>query len=43
VRTTNTIPGSSLPTEGAYTAAFVLSAAGGVLAVCAALRVPAPT
>jgi len=43
VLTANTIPGSSLPTEGAYTAAFVLSAAGGVLAVCAALRVPAST
>jgi EmrB/QacA subfamily drug resistance transporter len=36
----NTIAGSSLPSEGAYTAAFVLSAVGGVLAIGAALLVP---
>jgi EmrB/QacA subfamily drug resistance transporter len=40
VLTGNTISGSPLPTEGAYTAAFVLSAAGGVLAIGAALLVP---
>jgi EmrB/QacA subfamily drug resistance transporter len=41
ILTGNTIAGGALPTEGAYTAAFVLSAAGGVLAVGAALLVPA--
>jgi EmrB/QacA subfamily drug resistance transporter len=40
ILTGNTIAGSSLPSESAYTAAFVLSAAGGVLAVGAALLVP---
>jgi len=40
ILTGNTIGGSSLPSEGAYTAAFVLSAAGGVLALGAALLVP---
>ena len=40
ILTGNTIAGSSLPSEAAYTAAFVLSAAGGVLAVGAALLVP---
>jgi EmrB/QacA subfamily drug resistance transporter len=40
ILTGNTVAGSSLPSEGAYTAAFVLSAAGGVLAVGAALLVP---
>ena len=41
--TGNTIwPATPLPTEGAYTAAFVLSAVGGVLAVVAALLVPRP-
>jgi EmrB/QacA subfamily drug resistance transporter len=40
ILTGNTVAGSSLPSEGAYTAAFVLSAAGGVLALGAALLVP---
>ena len=40
ILTGNTIAGSSLPSEGAYTAAFVLSAAGGLLALGAALLVP---
>jgi hypothetical protein len=40
VLTGNTIAGTPLPTEGAYTAAFVLSAAGGLLALGAALLVP---
>jgi EmrB/QacA subfamily drug resistance transporter len=40
VLTGNTISGSTLPTEGAYTAAFALSAVGGVLAIGAALLVP---
>ena len=40
VLTGNTIAGTPLPTEGAYTAAFVLSAVGGVLALGAALLVP---
>jgi len=40
ILTGTTVAGSSLPSEGAYTAAFVLSAAGGVLAVGAALLVP---
>jgi EmrB/QacA subfamily drug resistance transporter len=40
ILTGNTIAGTALPSEGAYTAAFVLSAAGGVLAVAAALLVP---
>jgi EmrB/QacA subfamily drug resistance transporter len=40
ILTGNTIAGSSLPSEGAYTAAFVLSAVGGVLAIGAALLVP---
>jgi MFS family permease len=40
ILTGNTIPGGSLPSEGAYTAAFVLSAVGGVLAIGAALLVP---
>jgi EmrB/QacA subfamily drug resistance transporter len=40
ILTGNTIAGSSLPSEAAYTAAFVLSAVGGVLAVGAALLVP---
>ncbi len=37
----STLARSPLPTESAYTAAFLVSAAGGVLAVCAALLVPA--
>jgi sugar phosphate permease len=40
ILTGNTIAGTSLPSEAAYTAAFVLSAVGGVLAVGAALLVP---
>src|SRR5829696_8994363 len=40
ILTGNTIAGGSLPSEGAYTAAFVLSAVGGVLALGAALLVP---
>ena len=36
------IPGTSVPTEGAYTVAFLLSAAGGLLAIVAARFVPAP-
>ena len=40
ILTGNTIAGGSLPSESAYTAAFVLSAVGGVLAVGAALLVP---
>ncbi len=37
----NTIHGSGIPTEGAYTAAFLMSSAGGILAIAAALGVPA--
>jgi EmrB/QacA subfamily drug resistance transporter len=40
ILTGHTIGGSSLPSESAYTAAFVMSAAGGVLAIAAALLVP---
>jgi EmrB/QacA subfamily drug resistance transporter len=40
ILTGNTIAGGSLPSEGAYTAAFILSAVGGVLAIGAALLVP---
>jgi MFS family permease len=40
ILTGNTIAGSSVPSEDAYTTAFVLSAAGGVLALGAALLVP---
>ena len=40
ILTGNTIAGSAIPSESAYTAAFVLSAVGGVLAVGAALLVP---
>jgi len=40
ILTGNTIAGGSLPSEGAYTAAFVLSAVGGVLALGAALLIP---
>jgi MFS family permease len=40
ILTADTIAGGSLPTEGAYTAAFVLSSVGGVLAVGSALLVP---
>jgi EmrB/QacA subfamily drug resistance transporter len=37
----NTIGASGIPTEGAYTAAFLMSTAGGLLAIAAALAVPA--
>jgi EmrB/QacA subfamily drug resistance transporter len=37
----NTTGGSAIPTEGAYTAAFLVSSVGGVLAIGAALAVPA--
>jgi EmrB/QacA subfamily drug resistance transporter len=40
ILTGNTIAGSPLPSEGAYTAAFILSAVGGLLALGAALLVP---
>jgi len=40
ILTGHTIGGSSLPSESAYTAAFVMSAVGGVLAIAAALLVP---
>jgi EmrB/QacA subfamily drug resistance transporter len=40
ILTGNTIDGGSFPSESAYTAAFVLSAVGGVLAIGAALLVP---
>jgi MFS family permease len=40
ILTGHTIGGSSLPSEHAYTVAFVLSAAGGMLAIVAALLVP---
>ena len=36
----NTIDASGIPTEGAYTAAFLMSSAGGLLAIAAALAVP---
>ena len=36
----HTIGGTAIPSEGAYTAAFVMSAVGGVLAIGAALLVP---
>jgi EmrB/QacA subfamily drug resistance transporter len=40
ILTGNTIAGTALPSEGAYTAAFTMSAVGGVLAITAALLVP---
>ena len=40
ILTRHTIGSSQVPTEGAYTAAFALSAVGGVLASAAALLVP---
>jgi EmrB/QacA subfamily drug resistance transporter len=40
ILTGNTIGSSAIPSEGAYTAAFVMSAVGGVLAIAAALLVP---
>ena len=36
----NTISGSPVPSEGAYTTAFVMSAVGGLLALGAALLIP---
>jgi EmrB/QacA subfamily drug resistance transporter len=38
--TADTLPGTALPTEGAYTEAFAISAAGSVLALLAALAIP---
>jgi cyanate permease len=40
ILTAETIGNTTTPTEGAYTTAFVLSAGGGLLAICAALMVP---
>lgn len=40
ILTAETIPGTSIPTEGAFTSAFVLSAVGGLLAMVAALTIP---
>ena len=40
ILTSHLIEGSRLPTEAAYTTAFVVSAVAGVLAVGAALLVP---
>jgi EmrB/QacA subfamily drug resistance transporter len=38
--TAETLPGSTLPTEAAYTMAFTVGGAGGLLAVAAALLIP---
>jgi EmrB/QacA subfamily drug resistance transporter len=40
ILTGNTIAGSAIPAESAYTTAFTMSAVGGVLAIAAALLVP---
>jgi EmrB/QacA subfamily drug resistance transporter len=40
ILTADTVGATAVPTEHAYTLAFLVSAAGGVLAVCAALLVP---
>jgi hypothetical protein len=40
ILTGHTIAGTSLPSERAYTTAFVMSAVGGVCAIAAALLVP---
>jgi MFS family permease len=40
ILTADTLDGGAVPSEHAYTLAFLVSAAGGVLAVCAALLVP---
>jgi MFS family permease len=40
ILTGHTIGSSAIPSEGAYTAAFVMSAVGGLLAIAAALAVP---
>jgi EmrB/QacA subfamily drug resistance transporter len=40
ILTADTLAGSPVPTESAYTTAFLVSAAGGVLAIGAALLVP---
>jgi EmrB/QacA subfamily drug resistance transporter len=40
ILTADLIPGSRVPTEGAYTTAFVVAAIGGVAALLAALAVP---
>lgn len=39
--TADTIPGTPIPTEGAYTEAFAISALGALLALCAAIAIPA--
>jgi EmrB/QacA subfamily drug resistance transporter len=41
--TAETIPGTLLPTEGAYTEAFAISALGAVLALAAAIAIPRRT
>ena len=38
--TAETIPGTRVPTEGAYTEAFAISAAGALLALAAAMAIP---
>jgi MFS family permease len=43
ILTAHLIPGTPLPTESAYTAAFLLSAVAGALAIGAALLVPVAT
>ena len=40
ILTGSTLAGSPIPTEGAYTTAFILAACGGFLAFGAALMVP---
>jgi EmrB/QacA subfamily drug resistance transporter len=40
--TAETIPGTRVPTEGAYTEAFTISALGALLALGAAVAIPAP-
>jgi EmrB/QacA subfamily drug resistance transporter len=40
ILTADTLGGSPVPTEHAYTTAFLVSAAGSILAVCAALLIP---
>ena len=39
--TAETMPGTGIPTEGAYTEAFAISAVGALLALCAAVAIPA--
>jgi hypothetical protein len=42
ILSTHTIPGSPLPTEGAYAATFAFSAAAALLALVATLLIPRP-